>query len=78
MSSVYSFDNWITVGQNRYTQVAVQKGPLQTNETIIYRSWPDPNSPININYEWPIYYALNVNTSKYQMTAPKFPVDLFT
>ena len=31
----------------------------------------DPNSPIHINYEWPLYYELNKFNQTYVMTEPK-------
>jgi len=37
----------------------------------VYRTEVDPNSPIHINYEWPLYYELNKNNQTYVMTEPK-------
>jgi len=48
------------------------------SEITIYRTHINPYSPININYEWPVYYELNKFNSSYIMTPPTDPIDLKT
>ena len=75
-----SFDVLMQIGDNplKTTSVSTVKSTKVNLNPPIYRTWTDPNSPINIDYEWPVYYALNKWNSTYQMTKPAKKIDLNT
>lgn len=80
LASVLSFDVLIQIGDNpiKTKLVSPVKSSTVNVTPPIYRTWTDPNSPINIRYEWPVYYALNKWNSTYQMTKPAKEIDLNT
>jgi len=78
ISLAYSFDTWIAIGKSPSGQSFLPAPPSTKSltEIPIYRTHANPYSPININYEWPVYYELNKFNSSYIMTPPVDPIDL--